>query len=167
MRLGARLGFGPSQSTLRTYETSTATISTLSSRRLRQRQEPPQPGKSKIKGRGRLREEEEEEDEEMEVTTSVSLVSRRREARHGVKISIRQTHGYGGVFLSIPHLLIHNVLPASAPVFSIVREGRLDEFKALLQEGKASLRDHDEYGGSLLFVSVCFSIALHTEQLTE
>jgi hypothetical protein len=49
--------------------------------------------------------------------------------------------------------LVNNVLPAASPVFSIVRNGQLKEFQTLLREGKASLRDQDEFGASLLFVS--------------
>jgi hypothetical protein len=99
------------------------------------------------------------EGEEEEVTTSVSLVSKLQvtsHARHAIMVNIRQTHSYDGVFSSIPHFMVYNVLPADSPVFSIVRRGRLREFQALLREGKASLRDQDEYGAPLLFVSLEF-----------
>ena len=94
--------------------------------------------------------------EEEEVTTSVTLTSGRSQARRAMKLDIRQTHSHDGVFSAIPHLLVYNVLPADSPVFSIVQGGRLREFQALLREGKASLRDQDEYGASLLFVSLPF-----------
>ena len=93
--------------------------------------------------------------EEEEVTASVSLVSgRRSRGRHGITVHVRQTYNDDGLFSSIPHLLVYNVLPADSPVFDIVRGGRLSEFQALLRQGKASLRDQDEHGASLLFVSI-------------
>jgi hypothetical protein len=92
--------------------------------------------------------------EEKEVTTSISLVSILSQPRHAIKVNIRQTHSDDGMFSAIPQLLVYNVLPANSPVFSIVQQGRLREFQALLCEGKASLRDQDEHGASLLFVSV-------------
>jgi hypothetical protein len=95
-------------------------------------------------------------EEEEEIATSVSLVSKLQvtsQARHGIMVNIRQTHTSDGVFSAIPHLIAYNVLPADSPVFSIVRQGRLPEFQALLREGKVSLRDQDEYGAPLLFVS--------------
>ena len=94
--------------------------------------------------------------EEEEVTTSVTLYSGRSQARRAMRLDMSQTHSYHGVFSAIPHLLVYNVLPAGSPVFSIVRNGRLQEFQALLREGKASLRDQDEYGAPLLFVGLPF-----------
>ncbi len=93
---------------------------------------------------------------EEEVTTSVTLTSGRSQARRAMRLDMRQTHSHDGVFSAIPHLLVYNVLPADSPVFSIVQGGRLREFQALLREGKASLRDQDEYGAPLLFVSLSF-----------
>ncbi len=90
------------------------------------------------------------------MTTSVSLVPGRSQARHAIRLDIRQAHSHDGFYSAIPHLLVYNVLPADSPVFSIVRDGRLREFQALLRDGKASLRDQDEYGASLLFVSLPF-----------
>ena len=54
---------------------------------------------------------------------------------------------------SISRLCVNRVLPADSYVFDVVREGQLDELKRMLREGEASIRDHDEYGASLLFVS--------------
>ncbi|KAF2963472.1 hypothetical protein GQX73_g10101 [Xylaria multiplex] len=54
---------------------------------------------------------------------------------------------------SISSLAVNRVLPATAPVFEIVRNGRLQELQIMLRQGEASLRDHDEYGASLLFYS--------------
>ncbi len=58
-----------------------------------------------------------------------------------------------GGFLGIIHLAVNNVLPVRSPVFKLVQQGRMDEFQEMLRDRKASLRDHDEYGASLLFVS--------------
>ena len=88
------------------------------------------------------------------MTTSVTLTSGRSKAWRAMRLDMRQTHSHNGVFSAIPHLLVYNVLPADSPVFSIVQDGQLREFQALLREGKASLRDQDEYGASLLFVSL-------------
>ncbi|KAI3324204.1 hypothetical protein HD806DRAFT_494427 [Xylariaceae sp. AK1471] len=52
---------------------------------------------------------------------------------------------------SISRLMVNRVLPAKSWVFQLVREGRLQELQELLKNGEASLRDHDEYGASLLF----------------
>ncbi len=98
--------------------------------------------------------------EEEEVTTSISLVSGRSRARHAIKVYIRQTHDDNSTSFSIPCLFVYNVLPADSPVFRIVQQGQLSEFQALLQAGKASLRDQDECGASLLFVSVPLCIDL-------
>jgi len=48
---------------------------------------------------------------------------------------------------------INRIIPSESIVFHLVREGRLQELREMLQRGEASLRDHDEYGASLLFVS--------------
>ena len=69
------------------------------------------------------------------------------------RITSHQSYGHTSVVSSIPMLNVNRVLPASAPVFSIVQEGRLHEFKALLRDRKATIRDYDEYGASLLHVS--------------
>ncbi len=54
---------------------------------------------------------------------------------------------------SMSYLEVCRVQPAGSPIFRLVREGRLQELRKMLQRGKASLRDHDENGRSLLFVS--------------
>ncbi|KAI8626900.1 ankyrin [Xylariaceae sp. FL1651] len=51
----------------------------------------------------------------------------------------------------ISRLEVNRVLPAGSRVFTIVKNGHLKELQAMLQEGKATLRDHDEYGANLLF----------------
>ncbi|KAI0552308.1 ankyrin repeat-containing domain protein [Xylaria curta] len=51
----------------------------------------------------------------------------------------------------ISRLTVNRVLPVGSRIFTVVRNGLLQELQAMLQEGKATLRDHDEYGASLLF----------------
>ena len=90
-----------------------------------------------------------------ELTTRVSFIpTKQQRAQQMFRITTYQTFGNTSVVSSIPMLDVNRVLPASAPVFSIVKEGRLHEFKALLRSRKASIRDYDEYGASLLHVSL-------------
>lgn len=93
-----------------------------------------------------------------EITTSISLVPRLAHSRQAFTLRSRKYNGYHGVFSTIPQLAVNRILPANAPVFSIVRTGRLDEFQKLLRGGQASLRDHDEYGASLLHVSTSYAL---------
>jgi len=93
-----------------------------------------------------------EEEVTEEVTTSITLISRLSHARRAIKLNTRQKQGFDGVFSFIPRLSVYNVLPEDSLVFTIVGQGRLREFQALLREGKASLRDQDENGAPLLHV---------------
>lgn len=71
-----------------------------------------------------------------------------------IATSIYQGQLVDGTFTSIPRLSINVTVPENSEIFSLLWEGRLDEVKKLLAEGKASLRDHDEMQGwSLLYVS--------------
>jgi len=88
-----------------------------------------------------------------ESSVSVTLVPRRSLFRRMFNVTSHQSRGYSGVLSAIPHLSVSNILPASSPVFSIIRNGRLEELQMMLNTGKASLRDHDEYGASFLHVS--------------
>ena len=67
--------------------------------------------------------------------------------------TIKQRMVWNGTFSSVPRLQVNLVLPGDSLVFQLVQAGRLADLKALLREGKASLRDHDELGNSLLVVS--------------
>ncbi|KAK3902849.1 hypothetical protein C8A05DRAFT_33423 [Staphylotrichum tortipilum] len=70
------------------------------------------------------------------------------------KATITQQAFRDGAFSSsIPRLQVNLVLPRDSLVFQLVQKGRVVEFEALLREGKASLRDHDDLGNSLLSVS--------------
>ncbi|KAI1359227.1 hypothetical protein F5Y08DRAFT_86020 [Xylaria arbuscula] len=68
--------------------------------------------------------------------------------------STLQRSGWGEAAPTISRLDINRVLPARSKVFQVVREDRLQEFRAMLQNGEASLRDHDEFGANLLMYSM-------------
>ncbi|KAH7031571.1 ankyrin repeat-containing domain protein [Microdochium trichocladiopsis] len=52
--------------------------------------------------------------------------------------------------ISISSLSVNTIRPAGSPVFQAVRRGDLQAFRLMLSLGEASVRDHDEYGASLL-----------------
>lgn len=54
---------------------------------------------------------------------------------------------------SISYLALNPVVPSTSRVFQVVAEGNLQALREMLQDGEASLRDTDESGLSLLFVS--------------
>ncbi|KAK4184267.1 hypothetical protein QBC35DRAFT_441782 [Podospora australis] len=64
---------------------------------------------------------------------------------------VRRSYNSQKMSISVPTLSVFNILPDSAPVFTVVQHGRLDEFQAMLRLGQASLRDQDQHGRSLLF----------------
>ena len=146
----ASSSYGQSKWTVSASETSVGALSVISRTRSRRNQQ--------LSSLGQPASQDQTQTEEEEVTTSVSLVLGHRQPRRAFKVHIRQTYRDDGIFSGIPHLSVHNVLPMDSPVFEIVRQGRLEEFQALLQEGKASLRDQDEHGASLLLVSVLLLI---------
>ncbi|KAF8866194.1 hypothetical protein BDZ45DRAFT_720337 [Acephala macrosclerotiorum] len=55
-----------------------------------------------------------------------------------------------GQFTLMPSISLYRTIPSNSEVFECVRTGRLDQFIQLLNNGKASLRDRDEVGASLL-----------------
>lgn len=95
----------------------------------------------------------------------VAIIQRcRRNIGHPVTTTstaadVRNHNPDDGVFSSITVFDVNRVLPARYPIFSIVRERRFDDFIALFRDGKASLRDHDEYGASLLRVGHDYAVA--------
>lgn len=68
--------------------------------------------------------------------------------------STLERSGWAAATLTISRLDVNRILPANSPVFKVVQEDRLEEFRAMLQNGEASLRDHDEFGANLLMVSM-------------
>jgi hypothetical protein len=57
-------------------------------------------------------------------------------------------------FNLFPQLQVNQIRPKDSLVFQLVKEGRLDDFKEVLNRREASLRDHDDLGNSLLAVSI-------------
>ncbi|CEI40906.1 hypothetical protein FVEN_g1467 [Fusarium venenatum] len=73
---------------------------------------------------------------------------------HMLMATITQREILAGSVSSISQLQVNKILPLGSPVFEIVKTGRIQELRQLLQSGKASIRDHDEKGASLLFYSL-------------
>ena len=69
-------------------------------------------------------------------------------------VSLSQGQLFDRSIQSIPRISVCRIIPNDSPVFDLVKRGLLDDFRSLLQEGKASLRDHDEQGMPLLHVSL-------------
>ena len=65
----------------------------------------------------------------------------------------REVRG-GGTYCETPRLCINRLLPSDAPVFNFAREGRIADLQNLISQGKATLRDRDTNGMSLLHHSV-------------
>ena len=68
--------------------------------------------------------------------------------------SVHQEEVRGGLYCETPRLCVSRLLPSDAPVFHLAREGRIADLQALISQGKASLRDRDANGMSLLHHSV-------------
>jgi hypothetical protein len=62
-----------------------------------------------------------------------------------------------GNFKSISYLAVNPILPETSRVFQVVESGDLQGLREMLRKGEASLRDTDENGQSLLFVSRFYS----------
>ncbi|KAH6891485.1 hypothetical protein B0T10DRAFT_605747 [Thelonectria olida] len=64
--------------------------------------------------------------------------------------SLSQRQMFSTGISSISTLMVNRILPEGSRVFQVVQNGDLTELKRMLQDSEASLRDHDEYGASLL-----------------
>ncbi|GAB1318058.1 hypothetical protein MFIFM68171_08268 [Madurella fahalii] len=83
--------------------------------------------------------------------TDFLSISSGRSIQQGFHATTWQYHNRQGTFNVIPRLFINNIIPYGSRVFTLVEEGRITEFREMLRLGQASLRDHDEFGASLLF----------------
>lgn len=92
-------------------------------------------------------------DEAEEITAQIQFVPRIGLMQEGFHATIQQYHDRWGTYNTIPRLSINNIIPFGSRVFTLVEEGRMAEFQEMLRLGQASLRDYDEFGASLLFVS--------------
>ncbi|KAK7398438.1 hypothetical protein QQX98_012189 [Neonectria punicea] len=73
-------------------------------------------------------------------------------------VSVSQGQLFDRSIQSIPRISVCPIIPNGSPVFRLVQEGKLREFRILLDEGKASLRDHDEQGMPLLHYAAAGSV---------
>lgn len=74
---------------------------------------------------------------------------------------MQQFYDCQGTYNAIPRLWLNILLSTDSWVFTVVKQGRMAEFQEMLRLGKASLRDYDELGASLLFVSQVLHHSLH------
>ncbi|KAM6530371.1 hypothetical protein FALCPG4_008498 [Fusarium falciforme] len=73
-------------------------------------------------------------------------------------VSVSQGQLFDRSIQSIPRISVCPIIANGSPVFRLVQEGKLREFRILLDEGKASLRDHDEQGMPLLHYAAAGSV---------
>jgi len=73
--------------------------------------------------------------------------------KQGFQATFRHHYSQQGTLQAIPRLSYSKILPNHIPVFQVVRDGQLKELKEMLMLGEVSLRDHDQFSASLLFVS--------------
>ncbi|KAK1759805.1 hypothetical protein QBC47DRAFT_116439 [Echria macrotheca] len=92
-----------------------------------------------------------QEGEVEDFVANVTFVPFNYDRLHMVSACINQRGMFSGIRLQIPRLDVNRLLSSQSLVFTLVRQGRMEEFQALLASGKASLRDHDEVGAPLLF----------------
>ncbi|KAF4445996.1 hypothetical protein F53441_10302 [Fusarium austroafricanum] len=85
---------------------------------------------------------------------SMSFLPNGEGNQHMLVASLIQREVVPGGVTSISRLQVNRVLPDDSPVFKLVKEGKLQDLLRMLQNGEASLRDHDERGASLLFYSL-------------
>ncbi|KAH6984952.1 hypothetical protein BKA56DRAFT_655251 [Ilyonectria sp. MPI-CAGE-AT-0026] len=90
-----------------------------------------------------------------EVSYTVSLLP--KTPGRMLKFSSTQYHTHNGTFLGIPSLSFNRTVPSDSPIFNLVSRGRMADLQKLLMQGQASLRDHDEHGGSLLQLVIDFA----------
>ncbi|KAH7268836.1 hypothetical protein B0J15DRAFT_419337 [Fusarium solani] len=75
-------------------------------------------------------------------------------------VSVSQGQLFDRSIQSIPRISVCPIIPNGSPVFRLVQEGNLREFRILLDEGKASLRHHDEQGMPLLHYAAAGSVEM-------
>lgn len=146
---------------IREYDLSLGTLSIISVERLRQRQQTQQRRRRQKKQQKRRMSAlpdasvppESMDVVDKEAETRICFVPRSELPRQGFQAIMRQYSDDRGTFNTVPRLLVNNILPLGSRVFSLVRYGRVSEFQEMLRLGTASLRDQDEFGASLLFVS--------------
>jgi hypothetical protein len=61
----------------------------------------------------------------------------------------------------LPSISVCNIVPDESLVFQFASKGELESLKKLVADGKASLRDHDENGRSLLHARTHRALYMH------
>ncbi|KAJ3471643.1 hypothetical protein MRS44_001742 [Fusarium solani] len=84
----------------------------------------------------------------------LAFVPDRGQNNHMLLVSLTRQRLSTNSMTCISGLQINRVLPEGSLVFQLVEQGNLRGLKEMLQDGRASLQDHDEHGASLLFYSV-------------
>ncbi|QGI69963.1 hypothetical protein CEK26_002296 [Fusarium fujikuroi] len=75
-------------------------------------------------------------------------------------VSLSQGQLFDRSIQSIPRISVCHIVPNDSPVFTLVKQGSLKEFIVMLQDGKASLRDHDEQGMPLPHYAATASVEM-------
>jgi len=86
-------------------------------------------------------------------TATISFMPRNTRQKFMISASIQQGEFSTGSISVMPNLSANPILPVDSLIFTVVKQGRMEEFMQLLQEGRASVRDRDEHGTPLLHVS--------------
>ncbi|KAF2251513.1 ankyrin [Trematosphaeria pertusa] len=84
----------------------------------------------------------------------VEILFKPKTSQAMLAVSVSQGQLLRGSFSSIPRLSVNNVLPVGSLVFKLAENGRIEDLVSLVAAGKASLRDHDTEGQSLLHYAV-------------
>ncbi|KAH8903591.1 ankyrin [Coniochaeta sp. PMI_546] len=98
---------------------------------------------------------------------TAKLLFKDKNARTLLSIAVRQGQILSGSFLSIPRVLLSNIIPYGSLVFHIARYGQVEELMSLVAEGKASLHDRDTYGWSVLHYAAYNENAPMTQFLVQ
>ncbi|KAL8388848.1 hypothetical protein RB595_008974 [Gaeumannomyces hyphopodioides] len=96
-----------------------------------------------------------------EVQSEIAIWSHRKGPTGGfiLKASVVEALNYynGARAVLAPMVSVYRIVPSNSDVFKSIKYGRLDELVSLISNGKASLRDRDEKGASLLHYA-CIAI---------
>lgn len=113
------------------------------------------PQRESNRGIGECNSTDEDEDYAEDFTAKVALFpSKTFGKRKMLSLHHHQSNLMNGVVLTMPTVSLNQVRANNSEVFQLVTEGDLKGLQMSLQEGAASVRDHDEVGRSLLFVGV-------------
>jgi hypothetical protein len=70
-----------------------------------------------------------------------------------VTVQFGETKTHTGVSFINPVILAYRIVPNESEVFKMIENDDLEGLKSLLADGKATIRDCDEFGATLLHVS--------------